>query len=53
LPIQALQLGQQQIQQQLQSERTTYDGMEQDLGVLKQQQAVTQTKLDQHLQQTK
>ena len=53
LPIQALQIQVAAVQAQLQSERTTYDNMQQDLGVLKSQQAVTESKLDQHLNQTK
>ena len=52
LPIQALQIQVAAVQAQLQSERTTYDNMQQDLGVLKSQQAVTQSELDQHLKQT-
>ena len=53
LPIQALQIQVAAVQAQLQSERTTYDSMQQDLGVLKSQQAVTESKLDQHLNQSK
>ena len=53
LPIQALQLGQAQIQQQLQSEKKTYDNMQMQMSALETQQSITETKLEQHLQQTK